>query len=115
MKTKEKSISDKQMASIHIAYRQFAELLNDAGWDVKAAVDAGLIGTIPIPFTEQNIKHIFGHTIIRALWPEKFEDPDAPKHPKLTTKETQQVFEVLNQVMATKFAVSMDFPHKEEN
>ena len=114
MKTKEKDISDKQMASIHIAYREFAKLLNDAGYDIKRAIEEGLIGSIGVPFTEQNVKQIFGYTILRALYPEKFEEPDAPKHPRLSTKETQEVFEVLNRAMATKFGVSMDFPHKGE-
>lgn len=114
MKTKENDISEKQMASIHIAYRDFAKLLNEAGYDIKRAIEEGLIGSMGIPFTEQNIKHIFGHTIIKALYPEKFEDPNAPKHPRLTTVETQAVFEVLNNVMGTKFGVSMDFPHREE-
>ena len=114
MKISEKNISDRQMASIHVAYRDFAKLLNEAGYDVKRAIEEGLIGSVGVPFTEQNVKQIFGYTIIQALWPDKFDDPNAPKHPRLTSTETQQVFEVLNQVMANKFGVSMDFPSSEK-
>ena len=114
MKSKEKPISDKQMASIHIAYREFAKLLNDAGYDVKRACDEGLIGNVPIPFTEQNVKVMFGYNVLEALFPEKFENPNAPKHPRLNSAETQLAFETLNAAMGKLFGVSMDFPHKED-
>ena len=111
MKAEKNPISDKQMASMHIVYREFAKLLNEAGYDIKRAVMEEKI-RIPIPFTEENVKQIFGYAVLESLFPEKFEDPKKPKHPRLTTTETLLAFETLNNAMSVVFGVSMPFPEK---
>ena len=112
MRPEKKDITDKQMSSIHVAYRQWAELLNEAGYTVNKAIEQGLL-TVDVPFTEENVKQIFGYLAIGYLYPEKFEDPDKPKHPRLSTTETQLLFDTLNINFANKFGVSIDFPHDE--
>ena len=116
MKAKKNPITPKQMASIHVAYRLFAEMLNDAGYDLVASVKQGKLGNIPIPFTEENVKQIFGHTLIRHLFPIKFpEDYKGPLHPNLNTVEEGILFEGLNATMIKLYGISMPHPHKEED
>ena len=113
MKIEKKDITDKQMSSMHIAYRQFAEKLNEAGYTLNTAIERKLL-KIDIPFTEGNVKEIFGYAVLKSLFPDKFEDDHKPKHPRLSTTETQLAFEVLNNAMAHKFGVSIPFPAKED-
>ena len=114
MKEVKKDITEKQMASMHIAYRQWAELLNDAGYSINSAVKQGLL-VIDIPFTEGNVKEIFAYPTIKTLYPEKFEDDSKKKHPRLKTTETNLLFDVMNANFALKFGVSIDFPHEDKD
>jgi len=117
MKLKHPHITDKQMASMHIAYRKWAEALNEAGYTVNSMIKMGLLN-MEIPFTEENVKQIFGYLAIKILFPEKFpetENEKKPKHPRLTTTETQLLFETLNSNFANKFGVSIPFPEKEDD
>ena len=113
MKVPSKPITEKQLASIHIAYRFWAKELNDAGYSINKAIEQGLL-TMDIPFTEQNTKQIFGYLAIEHLFPDKF-DPAGPKHPKLSTTQEQLLFETLNANFASKFGISIPFPCKEQN
>ena len=113
MKLKEKDITSSQMSSIHIAYRQWAELLNEAGYTINKAIDMGLL-SVDIPFTEENVKQIFGYLAIKHLYPDKFEDGEKPKHPRLSTTQTQLLFDTLNANFAAKFGISIPFPAKDE-
>ncbi len=99
------------MSSIHIAYREWAELLNEAGYSVNKAIEMGLL-SIDIPFTEENVKQIFGYLAIKYLFPEKFDDEGKTKHPRLTTTQTQLLFDTLNANFAAKFGISIAFPEK---
>ena len=105
MKAESKPISDKQMSSIHIYYREIAEKLNDAGFDIKRAIDMGAI-RISIGFTEQNVKEIFGKAVIESLFPEK------DSHTKLSTTQTQLVYETLNLAIGERFGIHVPFPEK---
>ena len=111
MKVPSKPISSKQMASIHIAYREFARMLNESGMTLQIAIDLKKINA-PIQFTEENVKVLFGYPILQHLFPEKFRDKNKPHHPRLTTTETQMAFENLNGAMIHLFSISMPFPEK---
>lgn len=116
MKVKKNPISDKQMASIHVAYRQWAELLNEAGYSINKMIEQNLLH-VDVPFTEENVKQIFGYLAIETLFPEKFPETDdekKTKHPRLSTTETQLLFETLNANFANKFGVSIPFPEKKD-
>ncbi len=103
--TMDKTITGKQMACIHIIYRQFAEALNNAGYDIQRAINMKGI-RFPISFTEENVKEIFGRPVIRSLYPKK------RSHTNLSTTETREVFEVLNAAMAKVFAISLPWPDR---
>lgn len=105
MKAPKKPISDKQMSSIHIYYRLIAEKLNDAGFDIQRAIDMKAI-RIPIGFTEENVKEIFGRAVIESLFPEK------DSHTRLSTTQTQLVYETLNLAIAERFGIHVPFPEK---
>ena len=105
MKAASKPISDKQMSSIHIYYREIAEKLNEAGFDIQRAIDMGAI-RISVGFTEHNVKEIFGKAVIESLFPDK------DSHTRLSTTQTQLVYETLNLAIAERFHVSIPFPEK---
>ena len=100
-----KPITGKQMACIHIVYRMFAEALNNGGIDIQRAIDMKGI-RVPISFTEENVKEIFGKPIIESLYPKK------KSHTKLSTKQVQEVFEVLNAAMGSRLGVSLQWPDR---
>ncbi len=100
-----KPITGKQMACIHIIYRMFAEALNNGGFDIQRAIDMKGI-RLPISFTEENVKQIFGKPVIKSLYPKK------NSHTKLSTKQVQEVFEVLNAAMSKVFGVSLQWPDR---
>ncbi len=112
MKTEKKDITDKQMSSIHVAYRLWAKALNDAGYSVNKAIEQKLF-RLDVPFTENNVKEMFGYAVIEALYPDKFTG-SGPKHPRLSTTETQLLFESINAALAQRFGVSIPFPCKEQ-
>jgi hypothetical protein len=101
----EKPISTKQMSSIHIYYRHVAVKLNNSQYDIQRAIATGAI-SLSIPFTESNVKEIFGRAVIRSLYPEK------DSHTRLSTTETQMVYEVLNAAIAERFGFSVPWPDR---
>ena len=111
MKTKSEPITDKQMSSIHIYYREVARVLNESGFDIQRAIDLGAI-RISIGFTEESVKEIFGKAVIQSLFPEKFADPCKSMHPRLTTVQTQLTYETLNAALAERFGISIGWPEK---
>ena len=105
MKAESKPISEKQMSSMHIYYREIAEQLNEAGFDIQRAIDMVAI-RISVGFTEENVKSIFGKAVIESLFPDK------DSHTRLSTTQTQMVYETLNLAIAERFGISIPFPEK---
>ena len=97
-------ITKKQNSAIHVAFRQWAKELNDAGYDITTAVKQDKI-KLPVPFTEQNVKDLFGRVYLHALYPDK------TSFTELTTVETQLVFDAINAGLAKVFGVSIEFPN----
>ena len=89
--------------------RQFANALNDAGWSLSAALDAGKIN-LELGWTEANLKEIF-REIMKYRYPDKqWKNPDRPSTTELETVELSECWEVLNRAMGEKFGVTLPFP-----
>ena len=74
-------------------------------------IEQGLLN-IDVPFTENNVKEIFGYMAMKILFPDKFKE--GSHHPKLTTIETQLLFDTLNMNFGQKYGVSIPFPTRED-
>ena len=107
-----KTRTNQQNNAIHLSFRQFANELNDAGWSLSKALDAGKIN-LEIGWTEDNIKAIFKAVMVHQLPNKQWRDPDNPSTTELETVELQQCWEVLNRAMGDKFGVTLPFPSVE--
>ena len=92
-----------QNAALHLYFRQLAEALNDAGFDMKKTLKE----EIEIPWTEDAIK--------THLWkPVQVAMVKDASTTKLSTIGLPEVYEVLNRHLASKFGVSVPFPHRDD-
>lgn len=95
----ENLITEKQTSSIHVYFRQLAKVLNDAGLDMRQMLKKD----IDIPWTEELVKEF--------LWKDIQEIAVGVKSTKkLTTKETTQVYDILNKHLGEKLNVHVPFP-----
>ena len=101
-------ITQKQNSSIHIAFRRYVKLLNDAGYSINKAIELDMVH-MEIDWTEPNFKESIGRIMLKAMYPDK------TSFNQLDTVETQKLFESLNANMARVFGVSIQFPTKENN
>lgn len=107
MKIPQKRITDDQMASLHIAYREFARELTARGYDLKAALNQ--CPTIEVPITEHNFKEVFVRPVLEVLGIER------KSHNSLTADQVEMVFDTLNRAMANRFGISIEFPEKKDD
>lgn len=95
---KEQPRTKKQNDALHKYFEIVAEILNDAGLDMRAVLKP----EIDIPWTTMNVKEF--------LWrPVQILQLRKESTTQLTTKEIDEVFETLNRHLA-KFGVHQPFP-----
>ena len=99
-----KHITDKQMASLHVAYREYVRQLTEQGYDLKKALAQTVL---TIPLTEENFKHYFVKPTLESLYPE------SSSHNDLYTDQVEPLFDVLNRAMSIRFGISIPFPEDE--
>lgn len=101
MKEKEPR-TELQNNAVHVYFRLLAKALNDAGWDMKKTLKPG----IEIPWTEEMVKtHIW-----KAVQSAMFEKDSTTK---LTTKEVNEVYAVVDRHLSEKTGVHVEFPKDE--
>jgi len=93
----DKSITPKQMASLHVAFRQFSEGMNDSGMSVQQVVH------LPLSFTEAIFKEALARVVLKH-----FAGKDS--FTELTTTEVDPFFDELNRAIGEKFGVSLPYP-----
>lgn len=93
-----------QNASIYLYMTQLATALNDAGWDMTAAL--GAIGAnISIPWGKESI--------LERLWrPTQKHTFGSDSTTKLEPGHVSVVYEALNRVTSDKLGVGIPFPDK---
>jgi hypothetical protein len=92
-----------QNSAIHKYYDMLADSLNNAGYDVRAAMrhDA------EIPWTRNLVKELIWRKVQLAMF-------DIESTTKLDTTQVSEIYEVINRHTAQTFAVSVAFPSKDK-
>lgn len=92
-----------QRNALHLWFRQIANELNAAGWDMRKTLKPG----VEIPWTEDSVKtHIFKEVMKVMFDKESTND--------LTTGEVSQVYEVVDRHLSQSTGVHVPFPCEEK-
>ncbi len=96
------SRTQKQNRALHLYFTQLAEMLNDAGLDMRTVLKP----EIEIPWTPGTIKNQLWRPVQKAyLGKESTTELESP--------EITKIYEVINRHLA-KFGISLPFPSLEE-
>ena len=100
METKQRTES--QNKALHLYFTQLAEMLNDAGLDMRKVLKP----SISIPWTPQTIKE--------NLWKPVMEfQLQKSSTTEMTTKDIDEVYDVINKHIGEQFGISIEFPSQE--
>lgn len=95
----DKPRTEAQNKALHLYFTQLAEVLNDSGYDMKKVLKP----TVDIPWSSKNIKEFLWRPIMKIqTGKESTKD--------LTTKEIDEVFDVINRHLSEKFGITIEFP-----
>lgn len=93
-----------QNSALHLYFRMLADALNDAGLDQRKTLKPN----VEIPWNETAIKELVWRPIQLAVVSKE-------SSAELTTAEVQEVYEVLNRHLASRFGISLPWPEREDN
>jgi hypothetical protein len=92
-----------QNKSLHLWLEQLAEALNDSG----QSMGDGVLIKLPIRYTKENLKEQIIKPYMTALYPEKTSTT------QLTTVEMQELYRDLDQIIAERSHVHIEWPSEE--
>lgn len=92
-----------QNRSLHKFFELLAKDLSDAGLDAKQVMKP----EVDIPFTPEMVKHLLWHPIQQAMF-------ETTSTANLSTKQVNEVYEVLIRHLGSKFGITTEFPKEEE-
>lgn len=92
----------RQSRAIHLMFTQLAQELNEAGFDMKKTLKP----EIEIMWNEYMVKEYLWRPIQKAQLGKESTT-------ELTTREIDEVFEVLTRHLGTKLGIQLDFPSVE--
>lgn len=103
METKEEKIRTLQQSkALHLYFTQLAEMLNQSGLDMRKVLKP----SISIPWTPQTIKE--------NLWKPVMEfQLQKSSTTEMTTKDIDEVYDVINKHIGEQFGISIEFPSQE--
>jgi len=87
-----------QNASLHVYAKLLAEKLAEAGLDMRKVIK------VDITPTPENVKETMIKPVMTSLFPDKKSTRE------LSTKEIQQVYEVMNRATAERLGISIEWP-----
>jgi len=96
-------ITTKQMKALHLGFEQMAQMLNDAGLDMKKVLKP----SVDIPWTKLTVKEYLWRPIMQAY-------TRKGSTAALTTKETVNTWDVLNRHLGENLGIHQPFPSIEE-
>ena len=100
--TEEKTRTESQNKALHLYFTQLAEMLNDAGLDMRKV----LRPSISIPWS--------GETIKEYLWKPVMEfQLQKSSTTEMTTKDIDEVYDTINRHIGEKFGITLEFPSME--
>lgn len=91
--------TDTQRGAYHLYFELLAETLTGAGLDMKKVLKP----EVDIPWTKDSVKTFLWKPLLKAM-----TNKDSTED--MTSKEVNEVYEVLDRHLAEKFGVSVDFP-----
>jgi len=101
----EKGITPKQMSSLHVAFRQFSNGMNDSGRSVQQVVH------LPLSFTEAIFKESIARVVLNHFLMDIREDYKGEgSFTELFTHEVDPYYDELNRAIGEKFGVSLPYP-----
>lgn len=103
METKEeKQRTELQNRSLHLYFTQLAEELNNSGYDMKKVLKP----SVDIPWNSKSIKEFLFRPIMK-IQTGKESTTD------LTTKEIDEIYDVINRHIGEKFGIHIEWPSSE--
>lgn len=98
----DKPRTEAQNKALHLYFTQLAEMLNDAGLDMRKV----LRPSISIPWS--------GKTIKEYLWKPVMEfQLQKSSTTEMTTKDINEVYDTINRHIGEKFGITLEFPSME--
>lgn len=98
----DKPRTEAQNKALHLYFTQLAEMLNDAGLDMRKV----LRPSISIPWS--------GETIKEYLWKPVMEfQLQKSSTTEMTTKDIDEVYDTINRHIGEKFGITLEFPSME--
>jgi len=91
-----------QNKALHVFFTLLAEALNDAGWDMRRFLKQ----EISIPWTKDSIKRFLWKPVMDSM----LDKESTKAH---TTKDIDQVYEVINRAVGERTGVHVPFPERE--
>ena len=103
METKEeKQRTELQNRSLHLYFTQLAEELNNSGYDMKKVLKP----SVDIPWNSKNIKEFLFKPIMKI-------QTGKSSTTELTTKEIDEIYDVINRHIGEKFGIHVEWPNSE--
>lgn len=96
--------TDQQQKALEVFFRELAEALNDAGFEMKEVL---AVKEVDIPWTQDLVKNVLWRPIQEAM---------LEKHSttQLEINEVSRVYDVLDRHISSHFGVHVPFPSEEE-
>ena len=95
----DKPRTDQQNRALHLYFSHLADILNDAGLDMRKVLKP----SISIPWTPQTIKE--------NLWKPVMEfQLQKSSTTEMTTKDIDVVYDTINRHLGEKFGITVEFP-----
>jgi len=91
-----------QNKALHKYFSMLSEQLSDAGYDMRST----LKHDVEIPWSQDNVKACMAKPIMMAMFEKEHTS-------ELSTKEINELYEVLNRHTASKLGISVPFPSNE--
>ena len=100
METKEeKQRTELQNRSLHLYFTQLAEELNNSGYDMKKVLKP----SVDIPWNSKSIKEFLFRPIMKI-------QTGKSSTTELTTKEIDEIYDVINRHIGEKFGIHVEWP-----
>ena len=100
---KNKIRTRRQNKALHLFFQHVADSLNDAGLDMKAVLKP----EVDIPWSKDTVKEYLWRPIMRI-----FTNKESTT--EMTTKELDEILDILTRHLGEKFGVKIKFPSIDE-
>ena len=103
--------SPQQRKAMEVYFRELAEALNAAGYDMKKVLE---VKTVDVPWSQELVKEVLWKSIQEPMYPETVDEDGVVHTARCPMDGVDKVYEVLNRHIASNFGVSIPFPSHEE-